>query len=224
MRPVTMLALSLVACAACTETRVFEIDMAQAAPFDWDGRIHVTKARTKALNPFISADWHVTDVRMQSKEGRVVHLDLNGYRDFPTAVVSLEAPEGAQLLGVRGGPIEELRCVTIIDPDIAARLRLATRPADELRPEELRTRLVPNDQHPFIKHLDDLTLADWWAIALTDAAQVRMHFDLPHEGLVIFIQGEPGKYGPAILEVQDSSGRVLRRFERRQLDAFPRPD
>ena len=53
---------------------------------------------------------------------------------------------------------------------------------------------------------------------MTKSDHVSIQFDLPEEGLRITMEGNPDKYGPAVLKVMSSDGELLRRFERRQVD------
>ena len=64
---------------------------------------------------------------------------------------------------------------------------------------------------------EQTTMTDWWAAALTRAERVTVRFELPRDKLVITMAGDPSRYGPAIVEVKTQDGRLIKRFERRQL-------
>ena len=78
--------------------------------------------------------------------------------------------------------------------------------------------LPPPEKQPYAQHVDELTMADWWVIALKSCDLASVQFEVPGEDLVIVMQGRPDRYGPAVVEIRNREGKVLKRFEREQIE------
>jgi len=105
----------------------------------------------------------------------------------------------------------------IIHPVWTAIPAAATRPAELPMGMPGHVPLAPYDKKPYAQHIEALTLADWWAIAFRDSTFVSAQFEVPNEDLVIIMQGRPDRYGPAVVEIRNHEGKVIKRFEREQV-------
>lgn len=201
--------------AGCAQ-RTYVIDFSEVQGFEWGGRLQVVKSQS-----FLSNQWRVERVLLPSRDGRVASVEMNAYLEAPLASIDLSGMGGVQVLGVRGVWGGE-RMVLIMEPEAAKRLAEAERaaphrPAPASQPAEPPFRPIPTQLQPYREHVDELNLADWWAIATQSASDVRLEYRLPDEKLRIVMQGDPRAYGPATLEVQTEDGQVLRRFEQQQI-------
>lgn len=217
MRSILPLMGGLLIASGCVE-RTYEIDFSGVQGFEWDGRMRIVKGSTFQFGPFLTPrnDWRVKEIELAGREGQNAHVDASGYDDFPIAMVAPAPPMSASILGV-----------SLLRPAIARAGPQAVSGTAESRPAETVGELpaeippAPVEKRPYAEHIDELTLADWWAIALRSAELVSVRFELPDEGLQIVLQGRPDRHGPAVVEIRDGEGKVLKRFERRQVEVQP---
>jgi hypothetical protein len=98
--------------------------------------------------------------------------------------------------------------------------RAATQPTGLVLPqtgkEKLTTRQVSAELRPYARHADQLTMADWCAIASGHADDVTVEFRVPDEKLRIVLRGNARQYALSGLEVWTADGRLLKRFELKQ--------
>jgi len=223
MRYILLGASVVIFAVGCARQVTYEIDFAQVEGFDWDGKLRVTKASTYRLGPFLTMEEHrdVRQIQFTSSDGRVASIDPDGYADVPIAVVGVDARLGTHILGTSsifhsGSP------VVVVDLGAFQELSDSTVETDSDAAQEseavsVQWRSVPSTLKPYAENVDELTLVDWWAIAMQEAEHVAVDYLVPHEGLRITVQGDPRKYGPAILEVRTPDGRLLKRFEEEQV-------
>lgn len=151
-------------------------------------------------------------IQLTGCEGRNVQIDAGGYEDFPMAELMLEPPAHAAIFGV-----------TLFEQSGHRAMRVVTTQPAESEPSRLPiglpadVELPGGEKSPYARHVDELTMAEWWAVALRLSTLVSVEFEVPGEDLVIAMKGQPNRYGPAVLEVRDREGKVLKRFEREQV-------
>lgn len=208
----------------CHQTRVFEIDFNQAPALEWDGKVQVTKTLHRQFGPLLTlqSEWTVDRIEFASRDGRTASIDPAGYRDVPLATLEVATSGNVQILGTRGYWGGSTPLVVVADPEcgqaVAERLQVtATQPATQPRTENIAIRSVPEQWRPYAQHAEQISLADWWAIGLQQADNVTVEFQLAKEQLRIVMRGDPRKYGPGVLEVWTSDGRLLKRFERKPI-------
>ena len=216
-------ALVIVFVVGCTQRVTYEIDFSQAAEFEWDGKLRVTKATTYRIGPLLTLqeDWRVERIEMPSCDGRVASVDPEGYCGIPVATLGIDAPMDLEILGTRR-IFRSHGAVMIMDAESAQQLAEVAQETDsetQAHSESalLSRQMVRHDMRPYVQNIEKLTLLDWWAIALEEADHVALDFIVPHENLRIIMQGDPRQYGPAVLEIRTQDGRLVRRFEQEQV-------
>ena len=210
--------------AGCEQPRVYEIDFNQTPGFQWDGKVRITKTAYQRMGPLftIEDDCRVDQIEFVSRDGRSASIDPQGYRDVPVATINLASPSGTEILGTRGYWDGGRGNVLIMEPDSVQALldglsKTATQPSASPDPGKCPVHSVPTELRPYAQHIDQLSLADCWAVALQYADLVTVEFRVPEEHLLITLQGDPRQLGPSILEVRSEDGRLLRRFERKRV-------
>ncbi len=204
---------------SCQE-HTYEIDLSHAKDFDWDGKLRVTKVQRSEFVPIpmVVSRTEVERIQLVSKDGSSVDVDMNGYQGAPVASMGLGAPDKFQILGTQTlwhGP----RVVLIADPqDVAGYMKDRALPPFAGEEEQIQARNFAREGvRPYQEHVEELSLADWWAIAQNEATGVVVTYAIPQEGLIVTMSGNPREYGPAELEVRNANGDVLKRFERKQI-------
>jgi hypothetical protein len=198
----------------------YEIDLSQVPDFQWNGKLKVTKSEQMYIGPLLTLDtyWTVDRIELEARDSRPAVIDTGSGDKTPVAHVG---PTGVVPSCFVGDDRlwDGNRVVLIADPDtIAGALRrTATQPATTQPASLGRFWTPPRELQPYAAHADQIGFADWWALALQQASSVSVDFALPDEGLHIVMQGNSHEYGPAIVEVRDNEGRVLRSFARQQL-------
>ena len=179
----------------CEDQHTYLIDFSQTPGFEWDGKVKITKTRRTTWGPLLTPDedWDVDRVEFLSRDGRSASIDTRGYRHTPIATLDLGSPARVEILGTKGYW------------DGATSVSEST-----LEP-------APHELKPYAKHVDQLALTQWWAIALQEADDVSIEFRVPDEKLRILLRGDPRQYGPAVLEVRTADGRLLKRLTQEQI-------
>jgi hypothetical protein len=214
------------AAVGCEQRYSYLIDFNQAPGFQWDGKVKITKTRRTVLGPLFTQEvvYSVDRVELQGRDGRSASIDTRGYHETPLATVGLGTPTELQILGTRGYWEGGTPIVAILDPngvrELYALARATSQPSSSPAPafnplEHLHA--VPEDLKPYAEHVDQLSLADWWAIALEAAKEVTVEFRVPSEKLQIVLRGDTHGYGPSVLEVRTADGRLLKRYEQKQI-------
>ena len=91
-------------------------------------------------------------------------------------------------------------------------------PPDRQKAQPTMTVRAPcPEMRPYAEHADEMTLTDWWAIALGESTEVTLEFDVPAENLKIRMRGNPREFGPATLQVRTNEGQLIRQFEQQQI-------
>lgn len=202
--------------AGCSE-RTYELDFARAPGFHWSGRMRIHKAEIWHFGPLLTveSDLQTRRVELIGTQGQNAQIDPDGYEGFPIAVVTPAPPANAAVLGV-----------TMFQRNKSRVRRSASSTPAETQPADPMTDLPadipdpPYGKRPYAQHLNELNLADWWAIALKASDLVTLQFEVPEEDLVIVMQGRPDQYdGPAVVEIRNHAGQVLKRFERQPIAA-----
>ncbi len=206
----------------CEQQHIYLIDFSQAPGFEWDGKVKITKTRRTLLGPLLTqeTDWDVDRIEFVSRDGRSASIDTRGYREIPVATLDLGTPAELEILGTRGYWDGGSSVVTIMDANAVKALvevhQAVTQPSDSPDHKPLPAP-VPHfarmDLKPYAKHVDELDLTDWWAIALQEGSKVTVEFQVPDEQLRIVLTGDSRQYGPSVLEVWTADGHLLKRFE-----------
>ncbi len=204
--------------AGCGHRQAYEINFNEDPSFQWDGKVRLVKFSQQRLGPLLSTeeDSRIESITLGSRDGREAMIDPTGYKKVPLALV------GPQVLG----PMRILGTEAIWRDDSVA-LVCTTNPATLTQPATSQpaksfldyVRQVPSDKRPYAKHVAELTLHDWWAIALQEGASVTVEFELPHEDVRIIAKGEERQYGPEVVEVRTKDGKLLKRYEQRSIEA-----
>jgi hypothetical protein len=219
MRRLLWCVCAILSAGGCVTQKVYEIDFAEVERFDWDGKLRVTKKTEPRIGPFLTVErvTKVDTVELRSHDGRTVVVSAEGYNAMPIAEVAVKPPDAVQVLGTRvvwAGPMAAL----IVEGDLCAVAEAAADgTCDSSEQPSLRVRGVPGDRRPFADHVDELTLADWWAIAQSSADSVTVEYHVPSEKLRVVASGPMPGAGPATLEVFAEDGRLLKRYERRPM-------
>ena len=223
MMRIMLWASALALVAGCGRRITYEIDFSQAQEFEWDERLRVTKATTFRVGPFLTLeeDWKVDKIELMGPHGRVARVDPKGYSGVPVAALGIDAPMNMQILGTRA-IFRSYGAAVVLDQKSAQQLtegdgRAESGTSEQPQKTPLRLRTAPVDMKPYAENAEELTPADWWAIALQESEQVALDFTVPHEGLRILMQGDPRKYGPAVIEIRTQDGRLVKRFEEVQI-------
>ena len=199
--------------------RTYEIDFSQVRDFEWDGKLKITKVEGYHLGPLLTfeSDWSVERVELAARDGRTARVEAGAGDSTPTAQVGPGGPLPVQPVGA--DMWDRAGTVMIADPDLVAAALQAATTQPTSRPSEIHLlgRSAADELRPYAAHVDKLALAEWWAIALSEANEVTVEFDIPEEGLHILMRGNPHEYGPAVLEVRSADGRLLARFARQQI-------
>jgi hypothetical protein len=211
--------------AGCMEPRVYQFDFSQAPGFQWDGKVKITKRPEWRLGPFLIIEelWKVERVEFGSTDGRFACIDTRGGGESPVAMVEPNTPVCLTIPGAevyRNGIISSAFNLAARSAK-AQMYRAAMQPVGQVLPQtgagKLTTRRVSAELKPYAQHADQLTVADWCAIASEHADDVTVEFRVPDEKLRIVLHGNARQYGLSGLEVWTADGRLLKRFELKQL-------
>lgn len=219
MKPTLLATFVLLIAAGCAQ-RSYEYDFSTVPDFQWNGKVTVTEVERGRIGPFLmlEKDWAVKHIKLGSQDGRVAIIDTNDYKGAPITGVGLPGQSGIPLTGT-AGPSQLIGIVLLADP---ARVAEELRQAEDLKDRhaiELKGEAVlPIDvERPLVDHADEMSLAQWWAVAVQEAREVSVRYELPNENLHIITRGDPSAYGPAVMEVWTNDGKLLRKFERQQI-------
>lgn len=222
----TVIVVGVLIVTGCVSHRTYEIDLSQAEGFEWDGRIRVTEAQQPCLGPCLTVETrrYVDRIELMARDGHAAAISMSQSGSPPTAIIGPDPPQQLEVFGT-SGIWHGSNVVLVAEPEDIAELRrisasqpaATSQPAEEPIPLMKKLQSPEHEMRPYLEHADELTLADWWAIALGESADVTLEFDVPAENLKIQMRGNPRQYGPAQLQVRTSDGRLIRQFERQQI-------
>ncbi len=209
----------------CFLPKVYQLDFSKEPGFEWDGKVKITKTAHLRLGPLLILDenWKVDRVEFCSRDGRAVAIDTDG--DGADATVEPNTPRSHRVYGSDIYIGEMMRPAIDMTKKTAANVvkgyRATTHPSGL---ELMRaiggaptTRPVPTASRPYAEHADQLKLADWCALAMEHADDVTVEYRVPEENLRIVIRSHPRTSGPGVLEVWSADGRLLKRFQQKEV-------
>jgi hypothetical protein len=207
--------------AGCQQPRSYQFDFSREPGFEWDGKVTVTKTPQLRVGPLLILDeyWTVDRVEFSSRDGRIASIDTRGSSadatvdpNRPTShrVPGLEIPRdvigstfvlaGKSVKNLAGGVYHT--ATQPVGPDLVQAIEA-----------DAATRRPPAELRPYAEHVDQLSRADWCAIALEPGNEIAVEYRVSHENLRIVIHGSPRRYAPGVLEVWTADGRLLKRYD-----------
>ena len=222
----TAIVLAALIVAGCTSHQTYEIDFSQAEGFVWDGKIRVIEAREQRLGPCLAIDTYryVDRIELAACDGRNASISMDRSGSPPTAMIAPDPPHELQVFGT-SGIWHGSNIVLIAEPKVIEKLHgiAASQLAEAMPPDRqkaqptMTVRTPSPEMRPYAEHADEMTLTDWWAIALGESTEVTLEFDVPAENLKIRMRGNPREFGPATLQVRTNEGQLIRQFEQQQI-------
>ncbi len=193
--------------AGCAEYRVVEIDFSPPRVFgpqrsEWSGKLQIVQETGGGF--FGPSGWQVKRIKLPATDGRCAEVDVEGWREIPIASIEMSDGAGVVVMGAQaftswvfGNPYEAIEATRL------GTTQPASQPVDW--PGQLRT------------------AAEWMTIAPGFAEEVTVEYRIPKQGLWVTLRGSPHASAPDVLEVRDSQGRVLNRFQREELEVRELP-
>jgi len=204
--------------AGCGQRRAYEINFNEDPSFQWDGKVRLVKISQDRLGPFLSMDQdsRIESITLGGRDGRAAMIDPTGYKEVPLALVGPQTLGPLHILGT-----EAIWCDDNVAFVCTTNPATLTQPATSQPTESFLDHLrhVPADKKPYAKHVAELTLHDWWAIALEEGASVTVEFELPDEDVRIIAKGKKRRHGPQVVEVRTTDGKLLKRYEQKPIKA-----
>lgn len=220
MKPLFPLCIAMCFLVAGCGHHTYELDLAQVPDGDWKGRVRLIQSRETRPGLLLIPEniWNIERLQLISPEGQTIDIRTFSDGRMPEARAGLHELRGFWLLN--GSDLwGERAAVLVVDPDTLSQASSAatTQPNTSVPVPKASIRQVPNGLRPYLQHAEEIPLADWLAIALRESELATVRFEIPGEGLVVTISGDPRKFGPATTEVRTHSGELVRRFELKQL-------